>query len=117
VLGQEPVQRIPRDLPVEPPELGAQDGQVVGHQALEPRPSREGPADLGGVPVAADPECLCGSGDGIEPDHVVGGAAVAQGPRATGVVADHAAEGATVVGRGVGPEPEAVTGGCALQVR
>ena len=41
-------------------------------------------------------------------DHVVGGLAVAQSARAAGVVADHPADRAAVVGRWIWPEPQPV---------
>ena len=53
-------------------------------------------------------EARAGSGDHVQRDHVVGGPAVPQRPRAAGVVADRAADGGPGVGRRVRAEAQAV---------
>ena len=63
------------------------------------------------VAVRAELDPLAGPGHHLQRDHVVGGLAVAQSARTAGVVADHAADGAPVVGGRVGPEPQPVRGG------
>ena len=102
-LRQQVLHGVAADLPVEPAEVGAHVGEVDVDQAGQ----RGGRARFRGRCVWAHREDLAGAERDGEPGNVVGGATVAQGARAAGVVADHAADGAPGVGRRVGPEPQA----------
>ena len=109
-LGQQVLQRVARHLPAEAAELGADRAERAGHQAVQvgqgARVGRRPGAQL--QPGAA-------AGDHVQADDVVRRAPVAQGPRAAGVVADHPADRAAVVGARVGPEAQAVRAGGGLQ--
>ena len=108
--------------------------RAAGAPASSPTPAgRSGPARCGSVRqlarrpgarrsssvpaggAAVEPQPLPGAGDDVEADDVVRRAAVAQGPRAAGVVADHPADRAAVVRARVGAEPQAVRPGRRLQ--
>ncbi len=110
VLGQQLLERVAADLAGEPSEGASEVGQLGvgdrGEVALDPRAA-------GGA--AADPDPLAGAGQQVETDDVVGGPAVAEGARAAGVVADHAADGAAGVRGRVGPEAQSVVVGPGLE--
>ncbi len=110
-LGQQVLQAVARHLAAEAAELGPDGPQIRPHDRLEGGEAGEGGDVLGAVqqhPLAA-------AGQDVERDDVVGGAPVAQRARPAGVVADHPADGAAVVGRGVGPEAQPVRGGGHLE--
>ncbi len=117
VLRQQVLQAVAGHLPGEPAELGADQGQPVVDQA------GQGGADrpccvfgcvfdcVFGCVFAARWQLLTGGGQQVQADYVVGGAAVAQRPRAAGVVADRAADAGPGVRGGVGAEPQPVLRG------
>ncbi len=107
VLRQQVLQAVAGDLATEAAELGPDRAQAGGDQRPQPLADRRARA----LAVGTEADPLAGSGHHLQRDHVVGGLAVAQGARAAGVVADHAADRAAVVGRRVGPEPQPVRGG------
>ncbi len=94
-LGQQVLERVPRDLADEGAELGADHPEVGGHER----------AELGQV-VDAQRDQLAVAIDDVEADHVVGHAPVAERARAARVVADHAADRASRRRRRVGPQPQ-----------
>src|SRR6476620_11254414 len=115
VLGKQVLERVARNLAAEPPELGTDHSEPVTHDVVERADHRH----FGLVPgreavpaIAADGEADAGRGQDVEVDDVVGGAAVAQGPRATGIVAEAAADGGSGVGRRVWAESKPVLGPC-----
>ena len=110
VLGEQVLEAVAGDLAAEPAELGADRGQPAGDHLVER--GRRGRCGGGAGPEG---QTLAGAGDHVEPHHVVDGAAVAQGPGAAGVVADHPADRAPGVRRRVGPEPQTVPADLLLQ--
>ena len=115
MLGQQVFERVARNLAAEPPELGADHSEPITYDPVERREHRQ----FGLVPrreavpaIAAGGEADAGRGQDVEVDDVVGGAAVAQRPRATGIVAKAAADGGSGVGRRVWAESQPVLGRC-----
>ena len=114
VLRQQVLQGVAGNLPGEGAELRAHAGEVGGDGPAgggERGWLRRGRGGVGG-----EPQPLPGAGHGVEGEHIVAGAPVAEGTRAAGVVADHAADGAPVGAGRVGSEPQPVPGGGPLQV-
>ena len=107
-LRQQVLQLVAGVLAGEAAELGPDGGQVGPDHLLQPRD--------GGDAARAGPQALAGATDHLQLQDVVGGAAVGQGPRPAGVVADHPAQGAAAVGRGVGAEAQPVGPGRRLEV-
>ena len=99
-LGQQVLQRVAGDLPAEPAELGADRRELAVHQPPEVVEGARRRCAVQAQPLPA-------AGDDVEADDVVRGPAVAQGAGAAGVVADHPADGAAVVGARVGSEAQA----------
>ena len=109
VLRQQVLQGVAGHLPGEPAELGADQAEVRPDQGIQRGTGHGGGGQA--VPVQAPGrEPLPRGGQHVQAHHVVGGAAVSQGPRAAGVVADRAADGRPRVRGGVRAEPEPVTG-------
>ncbi len=97
--------------------LGVAVGEVPQTAVdLAPPPAGSDGGRQIGVARRADGEALAVVGQDVEGGHVVGGAAGHDGVDAAAVVADHAAQGAAVVGGRVGPEGEAVGLGGGPQV-
>ena len=111
VLGQQVLERVPRDLAGEPPQLGAQHVEVAVHELGEPGDGVERP-----LPRARG-DAATRAVDEVQREHVVGGAAVRDGTRAARVVADHPAERRAGPRRRVRPEPQPVRSGGLLQRR
>ena len=63
------------------------------------------------------PNLLARARDHLQPEHVIGSLAVSQSARSAGVVSDHAADRAAVIGRRIRPETQTVRGCCDLQAR
>ena len=106
VLRKESLERISRHLPREPAEFGAEDGEVVLHDAAQCGDGLE----LADRLKLADAPCrehgTC-AGHALQRLHVVGGASVGEGARSAGVVADHPADRAARARRRVGAEAQA----------
>ena len=114
VLGQQVLQAVTRDLAPELAELGADRLQVGADEFLE---RRQGGRILdAGRRVSTEHQLLAPAGDASQAEHVVGGLAVAQGARAAGVVADHAADRAAVERGGIGAELQAEGGRSSAQI-
>ena len=101
VLGQQVLERVAAHLAAEPAELGAHVREVLVDQGARAAPRRR---------------CAPGPPGDVQRDHVVDRPAVAERPRAAGVVADHPADRAAGVRRRVRPEAQAVRRRRALQV-
>lgn len=116
VLRQEGVQVVAGDPPGDVRETVAHllpvapDDLAQAPVDLRPAPAgAEDPVELV-VRGGADPETGSVVGQDLEAAHVVHGLAVGLGRGATGVVADHAAQGTVAVGGGFGAELEFVRG-------
>ena len=110
-LGQQVLERVARHLPAEAAELRADRGQLARHELVQIAED----ARAGAVRPEVQP--LARAGDDVERHDVVRRPAVAEGPGAAGVVADHPADRAAVVRARVGPEAQAVRPGRRLQGR
>src|SRR6476620_195980 len=115
VLGKQVLERVARNLAAEPPELGTDHSEPVTHDVVERADHRH----LGLVPgreavpaIAAGGEADAGRGQDVEVHDVVSGTAVAQGPGATDIVAEAAADGGSGLGRRLWPESQPVLGPC-----
>jgi len=108
VLGEQVLEGVPGDLPLEPPELRADGGEVRVHQVTQPRDHRE---------VTGRVDRPARAVEDVEGDDVVGRPPVGDGPWPAGVVADHPAERGPGPRRGVRAEPEAVRCGRVLERR
>ena len=109
VLRQQVLQGVAGHLPGEPAELGADHAEVRRDQGVERGPDRPG----GGQAVTVQaPRCepIPGGGQQVQAHDVVGGAAVPQGARAAGVVADRAADARPRMRGRVRTEPQPVPG-------
>ena len=107
VLRQQVLQGVAGHLPGEPAELGADHAEVRRDQGVERGTDRPG----GGQAVTAQAprrEPLPRGGQQVQAHHVVGRAAVPQGPRAAGVVANRAADARPRVRGRVRAEPQPV---------
>jgi hypothetical protein len=101
-------QAVPGRLPVEAPQIGAQHGEIGPAEFRETRHRRQ----VGGQPAFG-----AGAVQDAQFAHGVGGAAPRDGARSAGVVADHAAERAAILGRRVRPEAQPVRTSRPLQLR
>ncbi len=113
VLGEQVLERVARDLPGEPPELGPDQAETIADQAVQSRehghfglsaPREAVPA------VAAGGETHAGHGQQVGVDDIVGRPPVGQRARAARVVAQAAPDGGSRVGRGIRAESQPVFG-------
>ena len=108
-------ERVARNLAAEPSELGADHSEPITHDAVERREHRQFwlvPRGEAVPAVAAGGEANTGRGQDVNVDDVVGGASVAQRPRATGIVAKAAADSGSGMRRWVWAESQPVFGRC-----
>ena len=110
-LGQQVLEAVARHLPGKGAELGPDRSQPRLHHLLQRGQRRR----TGQVRAGTQAQVFSGPGDHLEADDVVGRPAVPLSPRPAGVVADHAADGAAVVGGRVRAEAQTVRGGRGLQ--
>ena len=109
ILRQQVLQGVARDLPGEPAELGADHAEPGRDQGVELGTDPPG----GSQAVAAEAargQPVSGGRQQVQAHHVVGGAAVPQGPGPAGVVTDRAADAGPRMRGRIGAEPQPVAG-------
>ncbi len=105
-LGQQPVQPVAGDLPAEPPQLGADRGEMSVPQVTQPGVEL---LVAGGARAHAEQPSV--GAQHVDALGDVGGGAPGHGVRTAGVVADHPADGAARVRRRVRADGQPVLGG------